>query len=461
MNFKNVFDNDFGRVDAEFFNSKYIKLESILKKQKHNKINEIAFVTDGEHGSPELDENSGIIYLSGHNIKENYIDFENIRFCSEKLHLKNLRASVKRNSILMSIVGTVGKCSIVNVDVCANTDRNVATIKEINSEYNPFFVSIFLNSLYGKYQTERFSTGNVQPLLNLSQVKCIVIPKLSFNFQKKIEELFLLNDQKREVSKSTYSQAEEILLKEIGLEKEVTDLNPVEVTNYNVKSFKDSFGSTGRLDSEYYQKKYDVVIEKIKAYKNGFEPLSIACNIKDKNFSPIENEEYKYIELSNIGKTGDVTGCTVELGKDLPSRARRLINTNDVVISSIEGSLQSCGLIGKEYNNSLCSTGFYVINSEKINSETLLVLFKSPLMQSIMKQNCSGTILTGINKFEFQNILVPLIEINAQQEIAKLIEESFSLKKQSEHLLEVAKRAVEIAIEENEEVAIKYIKDQL
>ncbi len=76
-----------------------------------------------------------------------------------------------------------------------------------------------------------------------------------------------------------------------------------------------------------------------------------------------------------------------------------------------------------------------------------------------MKQNCSGTILTGMNKNEFQNILVPLIEIKAQQQIAQLIEESFSLKKQSEHLLEVAKRAVEIAIEENEEVAIKYIND--
>ncbi len=130
-----------------------------------------------------------------------------------------------------------------------------------------------------------------------------------------------------------------------------------------------------------------------------------------------------------------------------------------MIISSIEGSLQSCAMVGKEYDNALCSTGFYIINSDKINSETLIVLFKSDLMQSIMKQNCSGTILTGMNKNEFQNILVPLIEIKAQQQIAQLIEESFSLKKQSEHLLEVAKRAVEIAIEENEEVAIKYIND--
>ena len=72
-----------------------------------------------------------------------------------------------------------------------------------------------------------------------------------------------------------------------------------------------------------------------------------------------------------------------------------------------------------------------------------------------------GTILTGMNKYEFQNILVPLIEKKAQQEIAQLIEESFSLKKQSEYLLEVAKRAVEIAIEENEAAAMAYINENV
>lgn len=41
--------------------------------------------------------------------------------------------------------------------------------------------------------------------------------------------------------------------------------------------------------------------------------------------------------------------------------------------------------------------------------------------------------------------------------IAARVEESFTLKKQSEQLLETDKRAVEIAIEQDEEEAIKYI----
>ena len=75
------------------------------------------------------------------------------------------------------------------------------------------------------------------------------------------------------------------------------------------------------------------------------------------------------------------------------------------------------------------------------------------------ERDAGGSIILHWRIGEIQNVVVPIIDYNKQQEIAKLIEESFSLKKQSEHLLEVAKRAVEIAIEKNEEVAIKYIQD--
>ena len=44
-----------------------------------------------------------------------------------------------------------------------------------------------------------------------------------------------------------------------------------------------------------------------------------------------------------------------------------------------------------------------------------------------------------------------------QIDISDKIQESFSLKTHSEHLLNLAKRAVEIAIEEGEEVAMEWI----
>jgi type I restriction enzyme S subunit/type I restriction enzyme M protein len=44
---------------------------------------------------------------------------------------------------------------------------------------------------------------------------------------------------------------------------------------------------------------------------------------------------------------------------------------------------------------------------------------------------------------------------------AELITQSFTLKKQSENFLEVAKRALKMAIEENEAVALAFIKKRI
>ena len=90
----------------------------------------------------------------------------------------------------------------------------------------------------------------------------------------------------------------------------------------------------------------------------------------------------------------------------------------------------------------------------------MLVLFKSDLMQNILKQSCSGTILTAINKDEFLKIPLPLIDPKTQSQISLLIQESFALKSKSEKLLELAKKAVEMAIEESEEEAMKFINQQ-
>jgi restriction endonuclease S subunit len=89
-------------------------------------------------------------------------------------------------------------------------------------------------------------------------------------------------------------------------------------------------------------------------------------------------------------------------------------------------------------------------------SETLLVLFKSAPIQALMKKWCSGTILTAISKSSLEKIPLPKIALPDQQKIATDIQDSFSLRHQSEQLFIFAKQAVEMAIEYNEYAAIKW-----
>ena len=174
--------------------------------------------------------------------------------------------------------------------------------------------------------------------------------------------------------------------------------------------------------------------------------MSEVIIIRDDNINPEKNESYKYIELANVLENGEISGFIKENGGKLPSRARRQVFEGDIIISTIEGSLSSCALITKEYDKALCSTGFFVINSNSINSETLLIMFKSGLFQDLLKKGCSGTILSAINKDEFNKIRIPLVKREIQKKIAEKIKEAFRLRKEAKALLEEAKEKVEEVI---------------
>ncbi len=454
LNYKEFRKDNFEfRIDSEYFLKSNLKYLKQLEKVGFKTIGGFSYVTDGIHTSIDYSETSNINLISATSPRENYFDVSREAFISEIAHLNNPRTALKENDIIISTVGTIGNCAVVTKSILpANSDRHVGIIRS-NGSFLPNYISTFLLTKFGRFQTWRESTGNVQLNLFIYRIRTLKIANLTKSFQTLIDYQVKSAHTKIELSKDLYLQAETLLLNTLGLKDFQPDTDPI-----NIKSFKESFLSTGRLDAEYYQKKYEDYLKLIQSYSNGFGELTSVCNLKDNNYNPEDYKEYKYIELADIGKTGDIIGCTNAKGVELPTRARRIVKTDDVIISSIEGSLESCALVTEDYNNALCSTGFYVINSKQINSETLLVLFKSEPLQNILKQNCSGTILTAINKTEFKNIPLPLIDIDLQKKIKSFIKESFRLKKQSEQLLEAAKRAVEMAIEEGEEKGMEMIK---
>lgn len=434
--------NDDHRIDAEYFGKNILDTLEKLSDFGTLKIGDIANVTDGIHDSIDYDENSPINLISATSPKENVFDLSRGAFISEKAHKQNPRTALRKNDVIISTVGTIGNCAVVDDSILpANSDRHVGIIR-IKNDYSPYVLSTFLLSKYGKIQTSREATGNVQLNLFIYKLKELEIPQFFPDFQSKIEQTVKSAHAKLAESKSLYAEAEDILLLELGLK----NWHPRN-TNINVKKLKESFLQTGRLDSEYYLPRYEDYAHLIEHYRGGYGQFSNVCMINEANYVPAANEKYTYIELGNIGSYGNITDCTVAYGKDLPSRARRVVHTNNVILSSVGGSLQSCALISSEYDNAICSTGFFVVRSNAINSETLLTLFKSEVMQNLLKQSCSGTILTAINHTELQKIVVPKIRKEVQDKIAENIQKSIALRNKSKSLLENAKVQVENVIQ--------------
>ena len=326
--------------------------------------------------------------------------------------------------------------------------RFVPDNTNIYSEY----LAAFLNTQYGIQEIRRRARQSInQTNVNPEEVKAINIPLLKKSIQEQIRKCYIQAHLLRVKAAKLYDETETFLKTALGF-----DDVEIESDSITTKTFSESFTVSARLDAEYYQPKYEQYEKALKTT----ETVSSLCNIFDKNYLPEDMESYQYIELANVGVSGEISDVETQIGKNLPTRARRKVKSGQVIVSSIEGSLKSCALITDEYDGALCSTGFYVVNSDYINSETLLVLFQSEPIQALLKQRCSGTILTGISKDEFLSLPLPKVDEDIQKEIAAKVQESFALRKQSKQLLEYAKQAVEMAIEQDEDKALEWLKSK-
>ncbi|WP_104732441.1 restriction endonuclease subunit S [Helicobacter salomonis] len=262
------------------------------------------------------------------------------------------------------------------------------------------------------------------------------IPDVVLRLNSKIHQMIETAHHALEQSKSLYKEAQELLEQELGT------LPSAPLKEHSIKTLKESFLSTSRLDAEFYQHRYTQIEDLIKNYKGGVCTLE-DFEICDAPFEPHPTTPYRYVELAHIGNYGNITTHTEALGAHLPTRAKRLAQSGDVLLSSVEGSLSRCALVPPHLSPCVVSTGFFVLRSPRFNPETLLTLFKSPLFQIYLAKFSSGTILCAISKSALQSVLLPQIPAPIQEQIAHYVQKSLKHRQEAKQLLEKAKLEVE------------------
>lgn len=334
----------------------------------------------------------------------------------------------------------VGKSALVPCDYEIAFASYLFRVRPDRRRINSSTLVAFLSSKYGRREIERFSVQSNQANFSPAKFRQIKIPLLGDEVNAKIEELTYAAHRHLERSKSLYSFAAKQLLFELGF----ANWRPVD-GGVSTKVLSETIAAE-RIDAEYFQPKFDEIEARIR--NRTADVLCAADALIEGLCKSDDGKEERYIELADIGASGTVENCTKAEFADLPSRARQRVSGGQVIVSSIEGSLKSCALITSEFDGALCSTGFHRFQTNKINPETLLLLFKSWPIQELLKRGCSGTILSGISADGLADIPLPILSRRIQLSLADKVRESFRLRNESKRLLEEAKKLVEDAIED-------------
>lgn len=120
------------------------------------------------------------------------------------------------------------------------------------------------------------------------------------------------------------------------------------------------------------------------------------------------NIEFIYLDVSSVNKdTKEIESVTVMLGKDAPSRARKLIRTNDVIFATVRPTHSRVALIPEEYNEQVCSTGYFVLRAKEfLNNNLVLYFLLTPDFNKQMEKLQKGASYPAVTDSEVKSIMI-------------------------------------------------------
>ena len=250
VNFSSTFRNKDFRTDSDFWTKeprknpklKYDKIGNLLKSSQYGIS--VSMNEDAE-GYPIYRMNEIHNMMCDLNV-DKHADISPEEFSKFKLNDKDVLFNRTNSYEWVGRTGLYRKVGTQDFTFASYLVRFIPDEQIVNPEY----LTTYLNTKYGIWDVKRRSRQSInQTNVNPEEVKEIQIPILSKDIQNQIKTNFEKANSYRIKSIDLYSSAETLLLETLGLINFEPSAEPV-----NVKGFKESFLSTGRLDAEYYQR---------------------------------------------------------------------------------------------------------------------------------------------------------------------------------------------------------------
>lgn len=313
----------------------------------------------------------------------------------------------------------------------------------------------FIKTKFGQNQIQKFKRGAAQTGLLLEDFDQLYIPVFSVAFQEQIKALIQSAREKMSKGSEVYANAMAFFLSSVEY-----DTDMISTKGVSKKSLSESFGASGRLDAEYYQPKYDDLfalldklptkaLGKIVDMKKSIEPGSEVYG----------DEGIPFIRVSDVTTMG-IDAPSIRIPRNVVPSIEELYPKKDTILFSKDGSVGIAYKVEEDIEavTSGALLHFRVKRPDEILPDYLTLVLNSEIVQLQAERDASGAVIQHWKPGDIANVVIPMLPMDIQREISEQVQKSFVLRRQAEHLIDVAVRAVEIAIEQDEDAAIEFIR---
>ena len=450
------------RIDAECYAPYHMAVERSITRKGFKLIQDhaISVINFGAYSLCNYIEflDTGKPFLVTEDIKNNIIETSKLHYISDEVHLLLHKSHCIKGQVLLTMAGAyLGQAAVFNEDFECSSNQAIAKITLKSNSINPYYLSTFLNCKHGQSQIERFKTGTGQPNLNLGLIKLIRVVNASDKFQKKIEQNINTALSLRQQSVNIYHQAQAILLSELRL----ADWQPKHRLTF-IKHHSHT-QRAGRIDAEYFQPKYEEIVRAIKSYAGEWDRLGNLVTIKkciEVGSKEYLNEGIPFVRVSNISPF-EITeekyiseALYAEIMQHQPEQGE--------ILFSKDATPGIAHYLREQPRKMIPSSGILRLKSktDQVNNEYLMLVLNSILVKEQVDRDVGGSVILHWRPDQVQGTVIPILPKEKQDQIQQQVTESSSLRKRSKHLLKCAKRAVEMAIEQDEQTAIDWLEDE-
>lgn len=168
-------------------------------------------------------------------------------------------------------------------------------------------------------------------------------------------------------------------------------------------------------------------------------PLSkLVLDVTTRNPGTEPDETFTYVDLSAVNQERKaITGARSLVGGEAPSRARQVICTDDVLVSTVRPNLNGVALVPEDYDAAVASTGFCVLRPNKKLLDPLFLFHwvRSSAFVAEMVRRATGASYPAVTDRIVQQSSIPLPPLPEQSRIAVILDQADALRTKRREVL--------------------------
>lgn len=353
--------------------------------------------------SDEFQQLSYAYLVTGQDFTSDSIDWSQCYQIDQARYEEDPFIQLANGDILITKDGTIGKIATVkNLNKPACLNSGIFVMKQTKGVFSQDYLYWLLVSDMLKEFNKYTSSGTTILHLyqNVFERMPVVVPPID---EQEGMASFLTSECSKIDSLIATQQKRVELLKELRqsvITKAVTKgLDP------NVKMKESGAVSIGQIPADWD-------IRRIK----------YVCSCNDESLPNSTNDEtiIRYVEIGDVDYVEGVKNYTEYRFKDAPSRARRITNPGDVIVSTVRTYLRAIARIME--NGLTVSTGFAVLRAVNIEPEYLSYYCLSESFIDDVISESVGVSYPAVNASQVVNLKIPVPSINEQKSIVDYLD---------------------------------------